>query len=160
MSRECERFVLKTGKLTRELSYCVTSLVPERADAAALEALWRGHWTIENGIICGMYRLAKMCVSGGTDVRGMSCRHTFLRTRRYTTNCETDRRAGFVRKCGKRWSKPAHPNNYNCSSNLGETTKLPETLLTKYLSIIARLGVSPCYWQAFSLLEGLNPYFG
>ena len=48
--RECERIELKTGKLTREVSYGLTSLAPERADAAAVEALWRGHWTIENGV--------------------------------------------------------------------------------------------------------------
>jgi predicted transposase YbfD/YdcC len=48
MRRECERIELKTGKVTREVSFGVTSLVPERADAASLEALWRGHWTIEN----------------------------------------------------------------------------------------------------------------
>lgn len=46
--RECERIELKTGKLTREVSYGLTSLRPERADAVVLEALWRGHWTIEN----------------------------------------------------------------------------------------------------------------
>ena len=50
MRRECERRVLKTGKLTCEVSYGLTSLSPERAGAAALEALWRGHWTIENGL--------------------------------------------------------------------------------------------------------------
>jgi predicted transposase YbfD/YdcC len=48
--RECERWVLKTGQVTRELSYGLTSLAPDRADAAVLEALWRGHWTIENGL--------------------------------------------------------------------------------------------------------------
>jgi predicted transposase YbfD/YdcC len=50
MRRECERIELKTGKVTREVSYALTSLTPSRADAAALEALWRGHWTIENGV--------------------------------------------------------------------------------------------------------------
>jgi predicted transposase YbfD/YdcC len=50
MRRECERIELKTGKVTRELSYGLTSLAPSRADAAALEALWRGHWTIENSL--------------------------------------------------------------------------------------------------------------
>ena len=48
--RECERIELKTGKLTRVVSYALTSLAPERASAATLEALWRGHWTIENGL--------------------------------------------------------------------------------------------------------------
>jgi predicted transposase YbfD/YdcC len=50
MRRECERIELKTGKLTRVVSYALTSLPPERAGAATLEALWRGHWTIENGL--------------------------------------------------------------------------------------------------------------
>jgi hypothetical protein len=50
MRRECERIELKTGKVTREVSYGLTSLRPERAEAAALEALWRGHWTIENRV--------------------------------------------------------------------------------------------------------------
>jgi len=50
MRRECERIELKTGKVTREVSYALTSLAPGRADAAVLEALWRGHWTIENGL--------------------------------------------------------------------------------------------------------------
>jgi predicted transposase YbfD/YdcC len=48
--RECERIVVKTGKMTREVSYGLTSLGVGRADAAALEVLWRGHWTIENGL--------------------------------------------------------------------------------------------------------------
>lgn len=48
--RECERIELKSGKVTREVSYGLTSLTPERADAAKLEVLWRGHWTIENGV--------------------------------------------------------------------------------------------------------------
>jgi predicted transposase YbfD/YdcC len=48
--RECERIALKTGKVTREVSYALTSLTPSRADAAGLEALWRGHWTIENRV--------------------------------------------------------------------------------------------------------------
>jgi hypothetical protein len=35
-------------KVTREVSYALTSLPPERADAAALLAALRGHWRIEN----------------------------------------------------------------------------------------------------------------
>ena len=46
--RACERIELKSGKLTREVSFGLTSLAPEAADAAVVEALWRGHWTIEN----------------------------------------------------------------------------------------------------------------
>ena len=48
--RECERIEVKTGKVTHEVSYGLTSLSPERADAAMLEAVWRGHWTIENRV--------------------------------------------------------------------------------------------------------------
>jgi predicted transposase YbfD/YdcC len=48
--RDCERLELKSGKLTREVSYGLTSLSPSRAHAARLEALWRGHWTIENRV--------------------------------------------------------------------------------------------------------------
>jgi predicted transposase YbfD/YdcC len=50
MRRECERIELKSGKVTREVSYGLTSLAPCRAGAAVLEALWRGHWTIENRV--------------------------------------------------------------------------------------------------------------
>lgn len=48
--RTCERHVQVKGKLkcSVEVSYGITSLTPEEADAAALETLWRGHWTIEN----------------------------------------------------------------------------------------------------------------
>ena len=35
-------------KVTREVSYALTSLPPERADAAAILAALRGHWRIEN----------------------------------------------------------------------------------------------------------------
>ena len=46
--RTCERIVLKTGKHSVEVSYGLTNLGPDEAQAAELEALWRGHWTIEN----------------------------------------------------------------------------------------------------------------
>jgi predicted transposase YbfD/YdcC len=38
------------GKTSYEQQYAVTSLTPARADAARLQALWRGHWGIENGL--------------------------------------------------------------------------------------------------------------
>jgi hypothetical protein len=38
------------GKTTREVSYGVTSLRPERADAKRLLGLVREHWRIENGL--------------------------------------------------------------------------------------------------------------
>jgi predicted transposase YbfD/YdcC len=46
--RECERIILKTGKRTSTVSYALISLKPDEADAASIEAFWRGHWTIEN----------------------------------------------------------------------------------------------------------------
>ena len=46
--RECERILLKTGKRTCEVTYGLVSLPSEEAGAATIEALWRGHWTIEN----------------------------------------------------------------------------------------------------------------
>jgi predicted transposase YbfD/YdcC len=46
--RECERITIKTGKRTHEVTYGLVSLSPEEAGAATIEALWRGHWTIEN----------------------------------------------------------------------------------------------------------------
>ena len=48
MRRTCERTVIKTGKHSVEVSYGLTNLGPDEARAAHLEALWRGHWTIEN----------------------------------------------------------------------------------------------------------------
>lgn len=46
VEREVTR--LNTGEVRRERAYAVTSLGPERANAGALLALWRGHWGIEN----------------------------------------------------------------------------------------------------------------
>jgi predicted transposase YbfD/YdcC len=46
--RECERITVKTGKRTHEVSYAITSVAVARGGATELEALWRGHWTIEN----------------------------------------------------------------------------------------------------------------
>jgi predicted transposase YbfD/YdcC len=46
--RRCERLVVKTGKRSVEVTYGITSLPPSEARAAQLEAVWRGHWTIEN----------------------------------------------------------------------------------------------------------------
>ena len=46
--RECERITIKTGKRTHEVTYGLVSMPPQEAGAATIEALWRGHWTIEN----------------------------------------------------------------------------------------------------------------
>ena len=48
LRRTCERTVIKTGKHSVEVSYGLTNLGSDEAQAAHLEALWRGHWTIEN----------------------------------------------------------------------------------------------------------------
>jgi predicted transposase YbfD/YdcC len=46
--RQCERIELKSGKRSCEVTYGMVSMVPSEAGAAAIERLWRGHWTIEN----------------------------------------------------------------------------------------------------------------
>ena len=45
-----ERTRRRKGKETVELAYAITSLSPERADAARLLEIWRGHWGIENQV--------------------------------------------------------------------------------------------------------------
>jgi hypothetical protein len=45
---ERQRVDCRTGEVERRVGYAVTSLPPARADAAALLALVRGHWGIEN----------------------------------------------------------------------------------------------------------------
>lgn len=50
LRRECERIILKTGEVTRTVSYGLTSLRPEEASPAQVAVLWQGHWTIENGV--------------------------------------------------------------------------------------------------------------
>lgn len=42
--------MLRTGQTSREVVYLITSLPPERADAARLLALNRSHWGIENRV--------------------------------------------------------------------------------------------------------------
>jgi len=48
LRRETERIELKTGEVTRAVTYGVTSLAAEDATPAQLAGLWRGHWAIEN----------------------------------------------------------------------------------------------------------------
>lgn len=43
-----ERIREQAGTRSHEVAYAVTSLTPEKTDAAALLALWRDHWLIEN----------------------------------------------------------------------------------------------------------------
>lgn len=50
LRRHCRRVCLATSEVEEEITYGVTSLPPQAATAAQLEALWRGHWTIENRV--------------------------------------------------------------------------------------------------------------
>jgi predicted transposase YbfD/YdcC len=50
LRRHCRRVCLATGEVEEEITYGVTSLPPEAASVGQLEALWRGHWTIENRV--------------------------------------------------------------------------------------------------------------
>jgi predicted transposase YbfD/YdcC len=50
LRRTCQRVHLATGELEEEVTYGVTSLAPAEASAAQVEAVWRGHWTIENRV--------------------------------------------------------------------------------------------------------------
>jgi predicted transposase YbfD/YdcC len=50
MRRTCRRIHRKTGVVTHEIKYAITSLTPRQATAAQLEKFWRGHWTIENQV--------------------------------------------------------------------------------------------------------------
>jgi len=42
--------MLTTGQVSEEVRYGVTSLGWQEADARLVEALWRGHWGIENKV--------------------------------------------------------------------------------------------------------------
>lgn len=48
MARRCWARTLTSGRERCALNFGLTSLPPEQAGLAELEALWRGHWTIEN----------------------------------------------------------------------------------------------------------------
>jgi predicted transposase YbfD/YdcC len=50
MRRTCRRINRKTGLISEEVTYGITSLTRRQADAKLLEAIWRGHWTIENRV--------------------------------------------------------------------------------------------------------------
>lgn len=50
LRRTCRRIHRKTGVVTEQVRYAITSLKPTQAGAADLERLWRGHWTIENQV--------------------------------------------------------------------------------------------------------------
>lgn len=48
LRRTCTRETLRTGKCITTVSYGLTNLSPAETNAALLEHLWRGHWTIES----------------------------------------------------------------------------------------------------------------
>ena len=50
MRRHCRRVILKTGEVSEEVSYGMTSLPPNEADVVTREELWRAPWTIENRV--------------------------------------------------------------------------------------------------------------
>ena len=50
LRRTCQRIILKTGVVSEEVTYGITSLGWQEASAAQLEVLWRGHWGIENKV--------------------------------------------------------------------------------------------------------------
>ncbi len=50
MRRTCQRVIQKTGEVSEEETYGITSVSWQEADAAKMEALWRGHWGIENKV--------------------------------------------------------------------------------------------------------------
>ncbi len=50
MRRTCQRIILKTGVVSEEVTYGITSLGWQEANAAQLEGLWRGHWRIEHTV--------------------------------------------------------------------------------------------------------------
>ena len=50
LRRECERIILKTGEVSRSVTYGLTSVAVDEALPAELERFWRGHWTIENRV--------------------------------------------------------------------------------------------------------------
>jgi len=48
LRRRCKRVILRTGEVSEKTTYAVTSLSPRDVDVPQIEALWRGHWAIEN----------------------------------------------------------------------------------------------------------------
>jgi predicted transposase YbfD/YdcC len=50
MRRTCRRIIRKTGVVSEKVTYAITSLTHPQAKAKQLEAIWRGHWTIENRV--------------------------------------------------------------------------------------------------------------
>jgi predicted transposase YbfD/YdcC len=50
MRRSCRRVKMKSGEVEHSITYGITSLPWSKVNAAQIEELWRGHWTIENRV--------------------------------------------------------------------------------------------------------------
>jgi predicted transposase YbfD/YdcC len=50
LRRRCQRLILKTGQVSCETTYGITSLHAGQVGPVQLETLCRGHWTIENRV--------------------------------------------------------------------------------------------------------------
>lgn len=50
LRRTCRRVIVATGEVSEEVTYGITSLSAQQANATVLERLWRGHWAIENRV--------------------------------------------------------------------------------------------------------------
>lgn len=50
VQRTTERLRVKTGEVSRAVTYALTSLEPAVGTPEVLEGLWRGHWRIENQV--------------------------------------------------------------------------------------------------------------
>ena len=50
LRRECERIGLKTGKVSRAVTYGLTRVATAAAPPRAIAGWWRGHWTIEHRV--------------------------------------------------------------------------------------------------------------
>ena len=65
-----ERIRRRKGRETVERAYAITSLTPERADAARLLEIRRGHWGSKTGCTgCGTWSLARIKVRCGRGRR-------------------------------------------------------------------------------------------
>ncbi len=50
LRRTCQRVLLASGQVEQEITFGITSLPRTLAGPQQLETIWRGHWTIENGL--------------------------------------------------------------------------------------------------------------
>ena len=48
--RHSQRTIISSGKTTNKITYAITSLPRQQANADQLAAIWHAHWTIENQV--------------------------------------------------------------------------------------------------------------